>query len=335
MTTPSKPIIVVLDALSESSRKKLHAACPEGYLLRIADSREPEHLFALVAEATHAISGQIAVSADLMKAAPRLRSVHKWGVGVDNIDVDAAARLGIAVARQAGGNAIPVAEYTVGLMISTLRNLAWGHATMREGKWLNRSLPHDPLMLHQRTVGLIGFGATGQQVARRLSGFDCRILYTQRHRAAREIEQALQATYTTFDALIAESDVISLHCPLTDQTRGLINEAVLRRMKPSAVLINVARGGVVVESDLAKVLREGVILGAASDVFEAEPLAPDSPLQAIDNFGTSPHMAAMSFDNVAPTATRMMANILRLDRGETLPEGDLVVAPGIRPDTPH
>ena len=258
----------------------------------------------------------------LFAAAQRLRLLHKWGVGVDTIDLDAAREFRIPVARLPGGNALQVAEYTIGLMIATMRNLAWGHAELRQGHWKSRSLPHDSLMLHGRTVGLVGFGAIGQRVATLLKAFGCRVIATRR--TGRE-GQAGDIELMPLERLLEEADVVSLHCPLNHETAGLIDRAALARMKRHAVLVNVARGGVVNEADLYWALKEKIILAAATDVFETEPLPANSPLLELDNLVVSPHLAAIAADNFIPTVSRMLANIARIERGEPLPEQDRVV----------
>ena len=334
-STSDKPLIVVLDALTTRSRIRFEALCPGDYRLLIATERSVAHQISLIEKAHHAITGQVAVPSDMLHAAPHLRLIHKWGVGLDNIDLETAEALGIAVARLAGGNAIPVAEYTLGLMISTLRHIAWAHDALKAGRWLGGALAHDSLMLHGRTLGIVGCGAVGQQVARLARAFGCQMLYTQRTRLAVSLESELSVRYCSLDTLLAESDVVSLHCPLTDATRGLINAQAFQKMKPSAVLINVARGGVVDEQALVEALSTRRILAAASDVFETEPLPEGSPLRQLDNLVLSPHIAAVSADNFAPTVLRMFANIARVDRGEPLPPGDLATKPLTRATQPR
>ena len=316
----------MLDALSEANQRRLIAMLEPGFELVVARQRNDAHLRELIADADYAITGQVPVPAGLLAAAARLKLLHKWGVGVDNIDLDAARARGIVVARTTGGNAIPVAEYTIGLMIATLRNLAWAHAELKRGHWSGDTVPHDALMLHGRTVGLVGFGAIGQRVAMLLQAFGCRVLYTrQTVPAAPAPESGLQARPVPLDRLLAESDIVSLHCPLTAKTAGLIDRRALQSMKPHAVLINVARGGIVNETDLHWALSNRVILGAATDVFETEPLPADSPLLALDNLVVSPHLAAIAADNFAPTVGRILANFSRIERGEPIPAHEQVV----------
>ena len=281
---------------------------------------------ALIRDADFAISGQVAVGGDVLRAATRLKLLHKWGVGVDNIDIDTARALGIKVARTTGSNALPVAEFTIGLMLSALRFQAYGHHHLKQGEWRGHSqLPGETFLLSGKTIGIIGFGAIGQAVARLLAGFGCRIVYAKRTPLAAEVAATINATPASVPELLAMADVVSLHCPLTPATANMIDRAALARMKRTAVLVNVARGGVVVEADLAEALRSRVIRGAAMDVFSIEPLPPDSPLIGLDSIVITPHLAAATADTFERNVRWMFDNIARVARGEPLPERDAVV----------
>ncbi len=316
--------IVVLDPITEQTAHRLRGLLPPGMRLTHGVARDEAHLQSIIAEADYAVSGQIAVPGAVLRAAKRLKLLHKWGVGVDNFDLDAARALGIKVARTTGSNAVPVAEFTLGLMIAALRNLAHGHAELSEGRWAGGNFARHTMMLSGKTVGIVGFGAIGTTVAKLLSGFGCTILYHKPHPLGPAGDAALGVRYAAMPDLLAQSDVVSLHCPLTPATAGLIDRAALSAMKPSAVLINVARGGVVVEADLIWALQNRVIHGAAMDVFETEPLPPDSPLLKLEGLTVTPHIAAISADNFEKTVRQMFGNIERVSRGEPVPPRDAV-----------
>jgi D-3-phosphoglycerate dehydrogenase len=322
--TPAQTI-VVLDPINEKSAARLRALLPPGMVLTHGTARGDEHLKAIIADADYAIAGQVGVSGDVLRAARKLKLLHKWGVGVDNLDLAAARECGIRVARTTGSNAGPVAEFTIGLIIATLRNQAYGHAELKKGLWAGGRLPQDSFTLSGKTVGIVGFGAIGRTLARLLAGFRCPILYTQRTRLPDDEAAALNARWAPLPALLAQSDVVCLHCPLTPETTGLIDAKALATMKRSAVLINVARGGVVVEDDLIAALKARTIHAAAMDVYAVEPLPPDSPLLGLDNLMVTPHLAAIAADNFEPTVRQMFANILHVSRGEPLPAKDAVV----------
>jgi len=317
--------IVILDVVTQDNADHLRALLPPGFTLSHATEPGDEHMAAIIAEADYAISGQVAVNGVVLRAARRLKLLHKWGVGVDNLDIDTARTCGIKVARTTGSNSLAVAEFTLGLILSALRHIPHGHEGLQNGEWRGGRMRHAPYLLSGKTVGLIGFGAIGKAVARLLSGFQCTILYCKPHRLENEQEVDLGVRYATLPDLLAGADVVSLHCPLTTATTGLINLAALTAMKSTAVLINVARGGVVVEEDLVTALREGAIHAAACDVFEIEPLPADSPLLHIENLTVTPHLAAMAADTFAPTVKRMFDNFARVSRGEPLPPLDVVV----------
>jgi D-3-phosphoglycerate dehydrogenase len=318
--------IVVLDAMPANRADRLRAFLPPGFVLTHGTEPGEEHMKAIIRDADFAISAQVAVSGDVLRAARQLKLLHKWGVGVDNFDIEAARQLGIKVARTTGSNALSVAEFTIGLMISSLRFLAFGHQHLQQGVWRGISnLPAETFLLSGKTVGIVGFGAIGQNVARLLKSFNCKVLYTKRTPLAADEEAALGARRATLDELIETSDIVSLHCPLTPETQNIIDAAALARMKKTAILVNVARGGVVVETDLAVALRARTIRGAAMDVFSIEPLPAASELIGLENIVLTPHLAAVTADTFEPTIRRMFENIARVARGEAVPERDLVV----------
>jgi D-3-phosphoglycerate dehydrogenase len=317
--------ICLLDMTTPARAEKLRALLPPGFVLTHGTARGDEHMKEIIAEADYAISGQVAVSGDVLRAGKKLKLLHKWGVGYDNIDIATARELGIKVARTTGSNALPVAEFALGLMISALRYIGYGHAELKKGHWSTGSLPGETFMLSGKTVGIIGFGAIGQNVAKLLRGFGCTILYSKRQPLTPEEEAALGVRHASLDEILAQADVVSLHCPLTPETTNLIGREAFAKMKKTAVLINVARGGVVDESALVIALREREIAGAAMDVYAIEPLPADSDLLTLDNLVVTPHLAAMAADNFAPTVSRMFANIAYVSRGEPVPAKDLVV----------
>ena len=316
--------IVVLDAISQAVAERLRALLPDGFELTHGTALGDDHLAEIIAGADYAISGQVPVSGAVLRAGKRLKLLHKWGVGVDNIDIETAHELGIKVARTTGSNSVTVAEFTIGLMICALRHIPHGHFGLQNGRWQNWR-GQSPFLLSGKTVGLVGFGAIGKAVARLLSGFGCTIVYNKPHRLTGGEEKELGVGYAELPELLARADVVSLHCPLTPATAGLIDRTALTSMKSTAVLINVARGGIVMEDDLVQALRNRVIHAAAVDVYEIEPLPAESPMLHIDNLTLTPHLGAMAADTFAPTVKRMFENIARVSRGEPIPTLDAVV----------
>ncbi|QJP14151.1 hypothetical protein G3545_11120 [Starkeya sp. ORNL1] len=262
----------------------------------------------------------------MMRRAPRLRFIQKWGTGYEKIDVAAAERHGITVAITAGVNADTIGEHAIALMLATLRRIPLADRALRECRWISGDIRPVGQRLYGKTVGIIGFGNIGRAVARQLRGFDGTVLYYKRGGAVAE-ELAHGASFATFDELLGRSDLITLHCPGGGANVGMIDRAAIARMKPGATLINVARGDLVVETDLVAALASGRLAGAGLDVFSEEPLRPDSPLRALDNVVLTPHSAGSLMDDVPIMAGHSFDNIAAFLRGEPIRPRDLIVAP--------
>ena len=261
------------------------------------------------------------VDDELLDAAgPGLRVVSNYGVGYDNVDVPACTRRGVAVGNTPGVLTETTADLAWALLLAAARRVVEGDRSVRDGQWRTWG----PLMLlgrdvHSSTLGIVGFGRIGQAVARRASGFGMRVLYHARHRVAEDVERATDATLASLPELLAQSDFVSLNVSLTPDTRHLIDAAALRSMKPSAILVNTARGPVVDTDALVDALRTGVIRAAALDVTDPEPLPADHPLVALDNCIVVPHIASATEATRGRMAAMAAANLLAGVRGERLP----------------
>jgi len=317
--------ILILQPIGAELRDIITAELSPGFVASFTESDEPAALKAKLADADYVVFWDIGLPADLLHAAPRLKLAHKWGVGVENIDIDVARARSIQVARTPGGNAIPVAEFAVGLMIAMGRRIVTAHNSMVEGRWAKNDIWRRSIMLSGKTVGIVGLGAIGKEVAKRLPGFGCTVLYNTRTPLSAAEAAALGVTYRSLEALLAEADFVCLCCPLTAETRGMIAAPQLATMKPGSILVNVARGGIVVEADLVAALRDGPLAGAAIDVFEPEPPDPANPLLHMDNVIVTPHCASTAFENSAIGVRHWLANIGRVARGEALPVTDRVI----------
>ena len=253
-------------------------------------------------------------------AGPQLKVVSNYAVGFDNVDVPACTARGIAVGNTPGVLTETTADLAWALLMAAARRVAEGDRYVRGGRWRTWG----PLLLlgpdvHGATLGIVGFGRIGQAVARRAAGFGMSILYHDVHRAERAVETAYGATFAPLGELLARSDFVSLHVNLTPETRGLISTDALRRMKPTAVLVNTSRGPVVDQPALHAALRDGQIFAAALDVTDPEPIAPDDPLLELDNCLVVPHIASASRATRAKMAEMAAANLLAGLRGERLP----------------
>jgi glyoxylate reductase len=261
------------------------------------------------------------VDDELLDAAgPQLKVVSNFAVGFDNIDVPACTARGIPVGNTPGVLTETTADLAFALLMAAARRLAEGYDYVRDGQWKTWG----PMLLlgqdvHGATLGIVGFGRIGREMARRAAGFSMRVLYYDVHPASAEDEAVLNARRVEMDELLSESDFISLHTNLTDETRQLINAAALRRMKPTAILVNTSRGPVVDHEALHAALREGQIAGAALDVTDPEPLPSDHPLVGLANCLVVPHIASASVVTRGKMASMAADNLLAGLRAERLP----------------
>lgn len=252
-------------------------------------------------------------TAEMIAAAPRLRLIQKIGVGVNTIDLEAAKARGVPVCNLPGTNSRAVAELTLALMLSTLRRVPRFDASLRAGVWTDLALQDGLGELGGRVVGLVGYGSVPRLLAPVLVAMGCEVLYTARHQVADAV-----ARFTTLDALLEQSDVVSLHLPLTAETGRLIDRSALGRMKQGAVLINTARGGLVDSAALADALRSGHLGGAGLDVFTEEPVARDEPLLALDNVVVTPHVAWITTGTFDRSFVLAAENCRRVAAGSAL-----------------
>lgn len=235
--------------------------------------------------------GSKIINGDTLPVLEKCGAVIRTGSGTDNIDVEAATRQGIVVTNTPGAHDDEVSEHAIALLLSLVRVIPLKDREMRQGKWQRTSPPNHHV--RGQTLGLIGFGHIAQLVARKMSGFDMIILCHDPYVTSDAMsEKGVRSS--TLDEILRLSDFISLHCPLTASTQGLIGERELRLMKPEALLINTSRGPVVQEDALIQALRQGWIAGAGLDVFEQEPTPNDNPLLKMDNVIFTPHTAGHS-----------------------------------------
>ncbi|HEY8449595.1 MAG TPA: NAD(P)-dependent oxidoreductase, partial [Bacillota bacterium] len=215
-----------------------------------------------------------------------------------------------------------------GLMLAVLRQTVRADRMLRTGQWGKWSLRLECFELYGKTVGLVGCGAIGREVARRLAPFGVRLLYAERYRLDPELERELGLSYVDLPTLLSMADVVSLHVPLLEENRHLIDAQALSQMKPTAVLINTSRGGVVDEQALVTALERRAIAGAGLDVFAQEPLPPDHPLLRLDNVVLAPHLGGATVDTFRRTVRKALENIRRFDAGlDPFPEDILIPRP--------
>ena len=312
MTTVLLTDPIHADAHGELARAAQVRVLPRG----LTAAAEADTLRAMLAD-SDALMVRRRLPADAFDAAPRLRAVVRHGAGVDILPVDRATALGIPVANVPGGNANAVAEFAIAAMMELARGIGEADRQMRAGVWRQRGgAGLSAIELTGRTLGIVGLGAIGTRVAAIAHhGFGMQVLALRRSSAPPAHVQAVD-----FDHLLAASDVVVLACPLTPQTRGLFDASAFARMRPGALLVNVARGAVVREDDLADALRSGHLGGAALDVFETEPLPQDSPLRGVPRVLLTPHFAGQTVESERGLGLAAARTLLAVLRGEPHPD---------------
>ncbi len=317
--------VACLDVWAPAVREVVRATAPPELHLHFARSYEEAEQLALVENAEFLLPGWAAVTEPMLKHAKKLRMIQKWGIGVDRIDVHAARKLAIPLAITAGSNAGPVAELAIALMLAVYRRVPYVDRAMRHGQWPKAEMRETCFQIAGKTVGLVGFGNIGRMVARRLRGFDARVIYFDARPADRDTELALDVSYAPLAKLLAQSDIVSLHAPFTPETSRMIGAAAIASMKDGAILINTARGELVDEQALYEALLSGKLRGAGLDAFDPEPPRADHPLLTLDQVVVTPHAGGGVFDNVENVARHAFGNIIRYLRGEPLSPADVVI----------
>jgi lactate dehydrogenase-like 2-hydroxyacid dehydrogenase len=276
----------------------------------------PDELVENLREADGVMMAGARLTADVIAQAPRLRAVSNAGVGYDNIDLAACTARRILVTRTVGVVEEATADLAFGLLLTAARRLAEADRYVRDKQWRQW---HWKLLwgmdIHQKTLGIYGFGRIGQAMARRARGFSMRVIYYGLRRAPESVERELGAQYVDRDTLLGQSDFLGLHVPLTSATRHLIGASELARMKPSAILINTARGPVVDEEALVAALENRQIAGAALDVFEHEPHVHPA-LLGLPNVVLAPHIGSATGETRAAMARSAAQNLLDLLDGK-------------------
>ena len=261
------------------------------FKVTVLKQRLPEaELLPLVGEVeAMVVRSETKITRKVIEAAPRLRVVGRAGVGVDNVDVEAATQRGIVVMNTPGGNTISTAELTFSMLMSLARKIPQANASMKAGEWNRKAF--SGVELYNKTLGILGMGRIGTEVARRAIAFGMRVLaydpYLTLSRA-----NALQVELLELDEVLARADFITVHMPMSDETRGMINAAAFAKMKPGARVLNCARGGIINETDLVAAIQSGKIAGAALDVYETEPPPKEFPLRDLPQVIMTPHLGA-------------------------------------------
>jgi len=255
------------------------------------------------------------VTAEILEKADNLKVIGRAGVGVDNVDIEAASRKGIIVMNAPTGNTLAATEHTMAMMLAAVRKLPFAHASLESHKWDRKSFMG--IQLYKKTLGIVGLGRIGSEVAKRARGFDMRILtydpYIKREKAEKLGVELLDKFYD----LLKQSDIITFHVPLTEETTGMVGSEEIALMKPEVVLINCARGGVIEEEALAKAIRDNRIAMAAVDVFTKEPPPEDHPLLGLPNLIVTPHLGANTREAQKNVSVIIAQQVISVLKGES------------------
>ena len=307
----------------------LYEHVPEGFAL--VDALRPED-YGNLADCEYLIS-RLDIDPAIIDHTPNVRFWQRWGAGFDHVDLAAWGARGIPIATCPGVNAGIVAELAVMLMLAGYRNLLQINRDLRRGHWPKTEYFGRSFMLRGKTVGVLGLGRIGKQVAQLVTAFGARVIYYDIVRQWDE-ERRFGYGFVTLQELLKESDILTIHCPLDESTRGMIGEAELASMRATAMLVNTARGPIVREDALVRALEGGVIATACLDTYEREPLPADHPLLRLDNVVASAHAGGNTKDNDLNMVRYIYSNIVAFDEGRPLnsPE-DVVNAKWLRERT--
>ena len=264
------------------------------------------------------------VDCNLIESSPRLRIIAQYAVGYDNIDIDCATRHGVYVTNTPGVLTDATADLTWALILAAARRIVEADRFVRSGEWYKTRTGWHPMMMlgvevHGKTLGIIGMGRIGRAVAKRARGFDMRVIYYDVVRLPEEVERELGVEYVPLEKLLAEADIVTIHTPLTPETRGLMNRERIRMMKKGAILVNTARGKIVDLDALVEALKDGHLAAAGLDVFPEEPLPPDHPITKLDNVVLTPHIGSATWETRTRMADLVAENLIAFYKGQVPP----------------
>src|SRR5580700_5011167 len=307
------PVVLVAEELSPAGIALLESS----FEVRFTDGADRGQLLPALAEADAVIvRSATMIDAEAIAAAPRLRVVARAGVGLDNVEVEAATKAGVMVVNAPSSNLVSAAEHAVALLLALARNVPQAMASLRAGQW--KRSRYTGVELQDKVVGIMGLGRIGVLVAERLAAFDMTVIaYDPYVPPARSTQ--LGVRMVSLDELLAEADFISVHLPKNAETVGLIGDRELRLVKPDVRIINAARGGIVDEGALADALRDGRVAGAGIDVYVREPCT-DSPLFALDNVVMTPHLGASTHEAQEKAGTQVVRSVRLALAGEFVPD---------------
>ncbi|MFC6324755.1 phosphoglycerate dehydrogenase [Microbacterium koreense] len=331
----TKPVVLIAEQLSPAT---IDALGPDFDVRHVDGTDRPALLSALADAHAVLIRSATKIDAEALAAAPVLKVVARAGVGLDNVDIAAATTAGVMVVNAPTSNIISAAELTIGHVLSLARRIPAAHASLADGQWKRSA--YTGTELFEKTVGIIGLGRIGALIAARLQAFDMRVVAYDPYVTSARAQQ-LGVQLVTLDELLEQSDFVTIHMPKTPETTGMIGEAQFARMKPTAFVVNVARGGLIDEAALAVALRDGEIAGAGLDVFTSEPPAEGSTaaaLLSLPNVVVTPHLGASTEEAQEKAGVSVAVSVRLALGGDLVPDAvnvaGGVIDPYVRPGIP-
>lgn len=308
--------ILVTNFYEEDAVRIAEGVCPEGFELVFLEDATRQELLNKAGLADYFLAGgRSKIDDELLAHAPRLKMVQRSGVGLDSLDLEALKNRDIPLYVNAGVNARSVAEHTLMLMLAVLRKVCTADAALREGKWQKHFLGLQTAELHGKRVGLVGVGKIGRHVAGLLSAFGADVYYFDPIRLSSEEERMHGVRYLSFEDLLTEVDIVSLHCPLLPQSRGMMGAAQFALMKKGSYIVNTSRGGLIDEQSLVEALNSGHLAGAGLDVFQVEPIDPNAPVLRCEKAVLTPHIGGVTADAVRSMMALGFENIQAFEQG--------------------
>jgi phosphoglycerate dehydrogenase-like enzyme len=308
--------ILLTNFYEEDAVRIAEGVCPEGFeLVFLADATRQELLHKVALADYFLAGGRSKIDDELLAQAPRLKMVQRSGVGLDSLDLEALKKRNIPLYVNAGVNARSVAEHTLMLMLAVLRKVCVADAALREGKWQKHFLGLQTAELHGKAVGLVGVGQIGRYVAGLLSAFGAEVYYFDPMRLSSEEEQLFGLQYLSFEELLAEVDIVSLHCPLLLQTKGMMGAAQFALMKKGSFVVNTSRGGLIDEQSLVEALSSRHLAGAGLDVFQREPMDLEAAVLRCENAVLTPHIGGVTVDSIRAMMAMGFENIQAFEQG--------------------
>lgn len=308
--------VVYFNLVPEQVRRLVADLAPVGFNVVFLDSSDQDEIIPKSKSADFILAGTLPVTKEVIQSGlTSLKLIQRHGLGYDSVDIKAATQYGIPVAIVTEGGPQAVAEHAVMLMLAALRNLVYAYKGLRSGKWMQWDLRLSSYQLGGKTVGIIGCGRVGRELAKRLKGFGLTLQYFDQIPLPDKEEFELGLKRVGFSEILETSDIISIHMPLTDHTRGLLGPRELASMKKGSIIINTARGGIVDEDALIDYLQSGHLGGAGLDVFQQEPLDPGSQLFDLPNVILTPHLAGGTRESFENRIRASLENIIRVAQG--------------------